>query len=70
MARYKRKLCLLCGKAIYRTREDAYGAIRRIPIHKEYHFLKPYRCGELWHVGHDHKMYDVFKDKAAKNAVV
>jgi hypothetical protein len=58
MARYKGKRCA-CGKIIYLTMEEARLAIRGIPLHRQYHLLKPYRCelGKL-HVGHDHKMYD------------
>lgn len=66
MARYKRKRCE-CGKAVYLTIEEARGAIQRIPLHRGYHFLKPYRCPvtKRWHVGHDHKMYDRLASPAA-----
>lgn len=57
MARYRRKRCV-CGKIVYRTELEAREAIRSIPLHRGYHFLRPYLCGKAWHVGHDHKMYD------------
>lgn len=60
MSRYLRRRCK-CGKATYRSQEEARSGIREIPLHRGYHLLKPYLCEfENWHVGHDHKMYEVF----------
>lgn len=41
--------CPVCGKVGYGTRSDAKRAARA--KHPGDH-LSPYRCGNLWHIGH------------------
>ena len=62
MTRFRRKRCQ-CGKVRYATEDAARMAITSIPEHPGYSWLRPYRCGKWWHVGHDHKMLDCFREK-------
>lgn len=41
--------CHECGKRAYPDREAAKRAIK---THIEKRGLRPYRCGEMWHIGH------------------
>jgi hypothetical protein len=70
MPRHNRSRCLLCRKVIFATREEAHFAIGTlIPRDSRADLLSVYRCKHLkqlkrgWHIGHDHKRYDAFKEK-------
>lgn len=70
MPRHNRSRCALCRKIIYQSREDAHWAIGTlIARDSRADLLSVYRCKLLkstkrgWHIGHDHKRYDAFKEK-------
>jgi len=45
--------CARCGKKGYGSKREAKAAVKQLAqIGKRHGKLHPYRCGEVWHLGH------------------